>query len=250
MIRFVPYFVRPLANRAGRRAAMRAASRPPPSAAPPRACSHRAAHSRGVFASPARVRLRGSSAVVPSASSSSATSPADPLGVSDPIEARAPSNPSPTLINADLAPVLARDRTFDAVDVASLWIGLVVCVPAYTLAGSVVDVGFSVAQGIACLSLANLIVLIPMFANGHAGTKYGAPFPVLARAAFGVKGAHVPALARAVGALVRHQTARYPAVAAVALLARTPSARSPRPRHPTLAIPSTSRDASRFSSRR
>ena len=176
---------------------MRAASRPPPSAAPPRACSHRAAHSRGVFASPARVRLRGSSAVVPSASSSSATSPADPLGVSDPIEARAPSNPSPTLINADLAPVLARDRTFDAVDVASLWIGLVVCVPAYTLAGSVVDVGFSVAQGIACITLANLIVLLPMFANGHAGTKYGAPFPVLARAAFGVKGAHVPALARA-----------------------------------------------------
>ena len=117
--------------------------------------------------------------------------------MSDPIEARAPSNPSPTLINADLAPVLARDRTFDAVDVASLWIGLVVCVPAYTLAGSVVDVGFSVAQGIACITLANLIVLLPMFANGHAGTKYGAPFPVLARAAFGVKGAHVPALARA-----------------------------------------------------
>ena len=182
MIRFVPYFVRPLANRAGRRAAMRAASRPPPSAAPPRACSHRAAHSRGVFASPARVRLRGSSAVVPSASSSSATSPADPLGVSDPIEARAPSNPSPTLINADLAPVLARDRTFDAVDVASLWIGLVVCVPAYTSPGPWWTLA-SVAQA-SRHHPRELIVLLPMFANGHAGTKYGAPFLVLARAAW------------------------------------------------------------------
>ena len=209
---------------------MRAASRPPPPAAPPRARPRRPAPSRppgGVLASRARVRLHGSSVVVLNASSSSTPSfSSDPLGMSDPIEARAPSNPSPTLINADLAPVLARDRTFDVADVASLWIGLVVCVPAYTLAGSVVDLGMSVAQGIACISLANLIVLIPMLANGHAGTKYGAPFPVLARAAFGVKGAHLPALARAlVGCgwfgIQTHVGGQALRAAAVALAPRT-----------------------------
>ena len=154
--------------------------------------------------------------------------------------------------------MLARDRTFDAVDVASLWIGLVVCVPAYTLAGSVVDVGFSVAQGIACITLANLIVLLPMFANGHAGTKYGAPFPVLARAAFGVKGAHVPALARALVGCgwfgIQTRAGDERCAPRSSRSPRTPSARSPprtpRPSRPSPYHPSTSRVTSRFSSRR
>ena len=48
------------------------------------------------------------------------------------------------------------------------------------------------------ISLGNLIVLVPMVLNAHAGTKYGIPFPILARASFGVKGSNVPALLRAI----------------------------------------------------
>ena len=65
------------------------------------------------------------------------------LFVDDPIEARAPLAPSPDLINDDLAPVTASQRTFSTYDIAALWVGLVVCVPAYTLAGSVIDLGMS-----------------------------------------------------------------------------------------------------------
>ena len=115
----------------------------------------------------------------------------------DPIEARPPVGSSPNLLNDDLAPVAPADRTFTTYDIAALWIGLVVCVPAYTLAGSVIDLGMSAFQGIACIAIANLIVLLPMVLNGHAGCKYGVPFPVLARSAFGIKGANVPAVMRA-----------------------------------------------------
>ena len=115
----------------------------------------------------------------------------------DPIQARPPNEPSADLLNEDLAPVAPAQRTFTTYDIAALWIGLVVCVPAYTLAGSVIDLGMSAAQGIACIAIANLIVLLPMVLNGHAGCKYGVPFPVLARSAFGIKGANVPAVMRA-----------------------------------------------------
>src|SRR2546430_8755710 len=36
-----------------------------------------------------------------------------------------------------------------------------------------------------------------MILNAHAGTLYGIPFPVYCRAAFGTKGANIPALLRA-----------------------------------------------------
>ena len=67
-----------------------------------------------------------------------------------------------------------------------------VCVPSYLLASNALAVGMSWWQAVACIIVANFIVLIPLVLNGHAGTKYGVPFPVLARASFGVRGAHVP----------------------------------------------------------
>lgn len=71
-----------------------------------------------------------------------------------------------------------------------------VCVPSYLLASNALAVGMSWWQAVACIVVANFIVLIPLILNGHAGTKYGVPFPVLARASFGVRGAHVPVRAR------------------------------------------------------
>ncbi|CAL9780976.1 unnamed protein product [Musa acuminata subsp. burmannicoides] len=98
---------------------------------------------------------------------------------------------------SDLAPVPASARTFTAWDMGSLWVSLVVGVPSYYLAGSLVDLGMAWWQGVATVVLANLIVLFPLVLTGVPGTRHGVPFPVLARAAFGVRGAHVPTLLRA-----------------------------------------------------
>ena len=106
------------------------------------------------------------------------------------------NNPDPRLINEDLSPTPESGRTWSVKHMASLWIGMVVCVPTYMLAGGLIAVGMSAWQAIGTVFLGNLIVLIPMMLNGHGGTKYGLPFPVLARASFGVKGANIPSLLR------------------------------------------------------
>src|SRR5688572_18324160 len=104
----------------------------------------------------------------------------------------------PRLSNADLAPVPPEGRTWNLWHIASLWIGMAICIPTYTLASSLVDSGWTWQASVASVVLGNLIVLVPILLNSHAGTRYGIPFPVFARAAFGVLGANVPALLRAV----------------------------------------------------
>ena len=71
------------------------------------------------------------------------------------------------------------------------------CIPTYMLAASLIDLGMDWRQAIATIFLANCIVLVPMILNAHAGTRYGIPFPVYCRAAFGIRGANVPAVMRA-----------------------------------------------------
>src|SRR5688572_18334377 len=102
------------------------------------------------------------------------------------------------LTNPDLAPVDPQRRTWNWWHIASLWIGMAICIPTYTLASSLVDRGWSWQAAVLSVIVGNLVVLIPMVLNSHAGTKYGIPFPVLARSAFGVLGANVPAILRAV----------------------------------------------------
>ncbi|KAI3518176.1 hypothetical protein L1887_06631 [Cichorium endivia] len=104
--------------------------------------------------------------------------------------------PDPTLINDDLAPTPATQRTYSGWEMASLWVGLVVGVPTYYLAGSLVDLGMSWWQGILTVVTANIITVIALGLTGHPGTRYGIPFPVLARSAFGIHGAHIPTLLR------------------------------------------------------
>ena len=99
--------------------------------------------------------------------------------------------------NADLAPVPASARTWGTYEIAALWIGMAVCIPTYMLAAGLVAGGMSWWQAVATIALGNAIVLVPMMLTGHAGTRYGIPFPVLARASFGLAGSHVPALLRA-----------------------------------------------------
>jgi NCS1 family nucleobase:cation symporter-1 len=101
------------------------------------------------------------------------------------------------LYNEDLAPVPPGRRTWGLYNYASLWVGMSVCIPTYMLASGLIAGGMSWWQAIGTILLGNLIVLVPMLLNAHAGTRYGIPFPVLVRASFGVLGANVPAVLRA-----------------------------------------------------
>ena len=101
------------------------------------------------------------------------------------------------LSNADLAPVPMRLRKWRVGSFAALWISMSACIPTYMLASSLIGGGMNWWQAILTIFLGNVIVLIPMVLNAHAGTRYGIPFPVLCRASFGTLGANVPALLRA-----------------------------------------------------
>lgn len=103
-----------------------------------------------------------------------------------------------SLYNEDLAPIPVERRTWGTYSYASLWVAMSVCIPTYMMASGLIAGGMSWKQAIATILLGNLIVLIPMILNAHAGTKYGIPFPVYARASFGVRGANAPAILRAI----------------------------------------------------
>jgi NCS1 family nucleobase:cation symporter-1 len=101
------------------------------------------------------------------------------------------------LWNRDLAPTQLAQRTWSTYHIAALWIGMSVVITTYTLASGLIDRGMTWWQALLTILLGNTIVLVPMILNAHAGTKYGVSFPVLCRASFGVRGANVPAILRA-----------------------------------------------------
>jgi nucleobase:cation symporter-1, NCS1 family len=101
------------------------------------------------------------------------------------------------LYSPDLAPVPPERRKWSVWNFAALWISMAACIPTYMLASSLIGEGMNWSQAIFTVFLGNLIVLIPMILNAHAGTKYGIPFPVFCRASFGTKGANIPAILRA-----------------------------------------------------
>jgi NCS1 family nucleobase:cation symporter-1 len=101
------------------------------------------------------------------------------------------------LHNEDLAPVPIEKRTWTTYNYLALWVGMSINIPSWLLASGLVVLGMAWYQAILTIAIANVIVLIPMLLISHAGTKYGIPYPVLARASFGVWGANVPALIRA-----------------------------------------------------
>ena len=102
------------------------------------------------------------------------------------------------LINPDISPTKVSQRSWGTYNIAALWIGMSVCIPTYMLASGLIAGGMNWWQAMLTIALGNIIVLIPMILNAHAGTKYGIPFPVLSRASFGTKGSNVPALLRAI----------------------------------------------------
>ena len=102
-----------------------------------------------------------------------------------------------TYYSIDMAPVPRARRRWGVKDFAVLWVSMSACIPTYMLASGLIDQGMSWWQAVLTIFLANVIVLVPMVLNAHAGTKYGIPFPVYCRASFGIRGANVPALLRA-----------------------------------------------------
>ena len=108
-----------------------------------------------------------------------------------------PPIPSSRYANQDLLPTSLSARTWNRWHFASLWIGMSVCIPTYMLAAALIQAGLSWPAALAAIFIGNAVTLVPMLINGHAGTRYGIPFPVFLRAAFGPRGAHVPALLRA-----------------------------------------------------
>jgi NCS1 family nucleobase:cation symporter-1 len=102
-----------------------------------------------------------------------------------------------SLYNKDLAPVSRDRRTWRTYNYAALWISMSVNIPTYMLASGMIAGGMNWKQALFTVFLGNVLVLIPMLLNAHAGAEYGIPFPVFARASFGVLGANVPAILRA-----------------------------------------------------
>ena len=102
------------------------------------------------------------------------------------------------LYSEDLAPIAHDRRSWYTWNYAALWISMSLCIPTYMLASSLIEGGMNWWESILTIFIGNSVVLIPMILNGHAGAKYGIPFPVFARASFGTVGANVPALLRAV----------------------------------------------------
>lgn len=102
------------------------------------------------------------------------------------------------LYSEDLAPVPANNRTWNKWNLAAIWVGMAVCIPTYLLASYMIKTGLNWYEALIIIGLANLIITIPMILNGHAGVKYGIPFPVIGRAAFGTKGIHIASVTRGI----------------------------------------------------
>jgi nucleobase:cation symporter-1, NCS1 family len=103
-----------------------------------------------------------------------------------------------SLYNDDLAPTRIPERKWTTYNFAALWISMAHCIPTYMLASGLIGAGMSWGQALFTILLGNIIVLVPILANSHPGTKYGIPFPVFARAAYGTVGSNLPAIMRAI----------------------------------------------------
>ena len=101
------------------------------------------------------------------------------------------------LYNEDLAPIPLSRRTWGTYNYAALWVAMSVNIPTYMLASGMIAGGMNWKQAVFTVFLGNVLVLVPMLLNAHAGARYGIPFPVFARSSFGVLGANIPAILRA-----------------------------------------------------
>src|SRR5436190_22601732 len=122
----------------------------------------------------------------------------DPSLVKEALAELPPDIEHSPLFNGDLAPAPKSRRTWSTYNFAALWISMAHCIPTYMMAGGLIAVGMNWWQALLTILAGNVIVLVPILLNAHAGTRYGIPFPVVARASFGTSGANVAAILRAI----------------------------------------------------
>ena len=102
------------------------------------------------------------------------------------------------IYNHDLAPVAVAARNWTTYNYIALWFAMSACIPTYMMSSGLIASGMNAVQAVFTIMLGNTIVLVPILLNSHPGTKYGIPFPVFARAAYGTVGSNLPALMRAI----------------------------------------------------
>ncbi|TIS11074.1 MAG: nitrate reductase, partial [Mesorhizobium sp.] len=103
---------------------------------------------------------------------------------------------SPDLYNEDLAP--ATVRNWGPFSIFNVWTSDVHSLWGYYLAASLFLFCGGFVNFIIAIGIGSLIIYFLMNLVGYAGVKTGVPYPVLARASFGIWGANIPALVRAV----------------------------------------------------
>src|SRR5512142_1230326 len=129
---------------------------------------------------------------------STMTTSAETRQVNGQVELANPASITPSpYANAELVPVPLSKRTWTTYNYVAIWMGMSHNISSYLLASGLIVLGMSWLQAFGTITIANFLVLIPMLLNSHAGTKYGIPFPVFARAFYGVRGANLAALLRA-----------------------------------------------------
>ncbi|MEP1307299.1 MAG: cytosine permease [Balneola sp.] len=109
-----------------------------------------------------------------------------------------PELESSPLSGEDMVPLPHEDRTWSMWNMTAIWVGMAVCIPTYLLASNMILSGLSWQASLIIIAIANLVITIPMVLSGHAGVKYGIPFPVLGRASFGIYGVHIASLVRGI----------------------------------------------------
>ena len=77
------------------------------------------------------------------------------------------------LYSEDIAPLAPSARTWQAKDLAALWVGIAVCIPTYLLASQMIQSGLGWGEAMLIIILGNLLITVPMVLNGKAGVKYG-----------------------------------------------------------------------------
>ena len=105
-------------------------------------------------------------------------------------------NASPSLYNEDLAP--AKVRNWGPFSIFNVWTSDVHSLWGYYLAASLFLLCGSFVNFILAIGIGSLVIYFLMSLVGTAGVRTGVPYPVLARASFGVWGANIPALVRAI----------------------------------------------------
>jgi NCS1 family nucleobase:cation symporter-1 len=102
-----------------------------------------------------------------------------------------------TYHNESIAPTSAKSRNWTTKDFAILWISISATVVTYMSGSTLMALGMLWWQALFTVFLGTTITLIPIILNSHVGAKYGIPFPVYCRASFGLNGANLPVLIRA-----------------------------------------------------